>query len=148
MPGFTGERSLVSLPEFFEGFLLRKLPVTGAADSGAGRRWPEGDQRGTPDRRAPSIARPSRLPSWRAFDPGGPPRDSGRAGRSTRVDRTLADLITSLDKCLNEHRFVSMADAQIAIEAWRLYYNTVRPHSALENRRRRSLPASRRGLGG
>ena len=26
-----------------------------------------------------------------------------------------------------------MADAQIAIEAWRLDYNTVRPHSALDD---------------
>ncbi len=38
------------------------------------------------------------------------------------------------DECLNEHWFVSMADAQIAIEAWRLDYNTVRPHSALDDR--------------
>jgi putative transposase len=36
------------------------------------------------------------------------------------------------DECLNEHWFVSMADAQIAIEAWRVDYNTVRPHSALD----------------
>jgi putative transposase len=37
------------------------------------------------------------------------------------------------DECLNEHWFVSLADAQAAIEAWRLDYNTVRPHSALQN---------------
>ena len=35
------------------------------------------------------------------------------------------------DECLNEHWFVSLADAQAAIEAWRLDYNTVRPHSSL-----------------
>ena len=35
------------------------------------------------------------------------------------------------DDCLNEHWFLSMADAQITIEAWRVDYNTVRPHSAL-----------------
>jgi putative transposase len=35
------------------------------------------------------------------------------------------------DECLNEHWFVSLADAQAAIEAWRVDYNTVRPHSAL-----------------
>jgi putative transposase len=34
------------------------------------------------------------------------------------------------DECLNEHWFVSLADAQAAIEAWRVDYNTVRPHSA------------------
>src|SRR5262245_59846602 len=35
------------------------------------------------------------------------------------------------DECLNEHWFVSLADAQAHIEAWRVDYNTVRPHSAL-----------------
>ena len=35
------------------------------------------------------------------------------------------------DECLNEHWFVSLADAQAKIEAWRIDYNTVRPHSAL-----------------
>lgn len=38
------------------------------------------------------------------------------------------------DECLNEHWFVSMVDAQILIETWRLDYNTVRPHSSLQNR--------------
>ena len=36
------------------------------------------------------------------------------------------------DECLNEHWFVSLADAQRVIEAWRVDYNTVRPHSSLE----------------
>jgi putative transposase len=35
------------------------------------------------------------------------------------------------DECLNEHWFLSLADAQGKIEAWRVDYNTVRPHSAL-----------------
>lgn len=35
------------------------------------------------------------------------------------------------DECLNEHWFIGLADAQAAIEAWRIDYNTVRPHSAL-----------------
>lgn len=35
------------------------------------------------------------------------------------------------DECLNEHWFVSLADALAIIEAWRIDYNTVRPHSAL-----------------
>ena len=38
------------------------------------------------------------------------------------------------DECLNEHWFVNMVDAQAAIEAWRLDYNTVRPHSSLHDR--------------
>lgn len=35
------------------------------------------------------------------------------------------------DECLNEHWFVSLADAKAAIETWRVDYNTVRPHSSL-----------------
>ena len=34
------------------------------------------------------------------------------------------------DECLNEHWFVSIAEARSVIEAWRVDYNTVRPHSA------------------
>jgi putative transposase len=35
------------------------------------------------------------------------------------------------DECLNEHWFVSLAEAQAVIEAWRVDYNTVRPHRSL-----------------
>jgi putative transposase len=35
------------------------------------------------------------------------------------------------DECLNEHWFLSVADAKSTIEAWRIDYNTVRPHSSL-----------------
>ena len=38
------------------------------------------------------------------------------------------------DECLNEHWFVSLADAKAVIEAWRIDYNTVRPHSSLAGR--------------
>jgi putative transposase len=38
------------------------------------------------------------------------------------------------DECLNENWFVSLADAQRTIEAWRLDYNATRPHSALADR--------------
>ena len=38
------------------------------------------------------------------------------------------------DECLNESWFVDLADAQRTIEAWRIAYNTARPHSALANR--------------
>ena len=34
---------------------------------------------------------------------------------------------------LNEHWFVSLADAQVEIEAGRVDYNTVRPHSAFDD---------------
>jgi putative transposase len=37
------------------------------------------------------------------------------------------------DECLNMHWFESRAEAQTTIEAWRVEYNTTRPHSALGN---------------
>jgi putative transposase len=35
------------------------------------------------------------------------------------------------DECLNSHWFMSLEDARQTIEAWRLDYNRVRPHSSL-----------------
>ncbi len=35
------------------------------------------------------------------------------------------------DECLNEHWFLDLEDARKTIEAWRIDYNTCRPHSAL-----------------
>jgi len=35
------------------------------------------------------------------------------------------------DKCLNEHLFSSLTTARRIIEAWRLDYNTARPHMSL-----------------
>lgn len=35
------------------------------------------------------------------------------------------------DECLNVHQFASLAEAQAIIEAWRVDYNTRRPHSSL-----------------
>jgi putative transposase len=35
------------------------------------------------------------------------------------------------DECLNEHWFLSLADARRIVEAWRQDYNRARPHSAL-----------------
>ena len=35
------------------------------------------------------------------------------------------------DECLNEHVFSSLAEARRIIEAWRIDYNAVRPHSIL-----------------
>jgi len=37
------------------------------------------------------------------------------------------------DECLNEHWFISMAQARRIIEDWRIEYNTERPHSSLGN---------------
>lgn len=37
------------------------------------------------------------------------------------------------DECLNQHWFLDLADARRLIEAWRVAYNEVRPHSGLGN---------------
>jgi putative transposase len=37
------------------------------------------------------------------------------------------------DECLNEHWFIDLDDARTKIEAWRVDYNEVRPHSSLAN---------------
>jgi putative transposase len=49
------------------------------------------------------------------------------------------------DECLNEHWFVSLADAQALIEAWRVDYNTVRPHSALDDETPHQCAESKKG---
>jgi len=36
------------------------------------------------------------------------------------------------DECLNEHLFISLPEARRIIEAWRIDYNTKRPHSSLD----------------
>ena len=38
------------------------------------------------------------------------------------------------DECLNETLFTSLAHARAVLAAWRLDYNTVRPHSQLGGR--------------
>ena len=35
------------------------------------------------------------------------------------------------DECLNEHLFTSLPEARRIIEAWRIDYNTKRPHTSL-----------------
>ena len=36
------------------------------------------------------------------------------------------------DECLNEHWFRSLSEARTIVAAWRMDYNQIRPHSALE----------------
>jgi putative transposase len=43
------------------------------------------------------------------------------------------------DECLNEHQFATLGQARLIIEAWRIDYNTDRPHQALENRTPRGV---------
>jgi len=52
------------------------------------------------------------------------------------------------DECLNEHWFVSLADAKAAIEAWRVDYNSVRPHSSLAGRTPNQFAAITEGAAG
>ena len=47
------------------------------------------------------------------------------------------------DECLNEHWFISLAHARRIIEAWRIEYNTERPHSSLGNRTPQEFAADR-----
>jgi putative transposase len=37
------------------------------------------------------------------------------------------------EECLNQHWFLSVEDARQSIEAWRIDYNEVRPHTSLGN---------------
>jgi putative transposase len=50
------------------------------------------------------------------------------------------------DECLNEHWFVNLADAKRAIEAWRIDYNTVRPHSSLDEATPHDFAMTTQGL--
>jgi putative transposase len=38
------------------------------------------------------------------------------------------------DECLNEHLFANLNEARQIIEAWRIDYNTTRPHTSLAGR--------------
>ena len=53
-------------------------------------------------------------------------RVRGKVGyASLRVNGRLRD------ECLNEHLFCSLVEARTLIEAWRVDYNTCRPHTSL-----------------
>ncbi len=57
--------------------------------------------------------------------------DFSRPGRLT--DNAMVESFNGRlrQECLNEHWFMSLADARTKIEAWRRHYNESRPHSAL-----------------
>jgi len=58
--------------------------------------------------------------------------DFSRPGKPT--DNAMVESFNGRlrQECLNEHWFMSLADAQDKIEAWRRFYNEARPHSALD----------------
>lgn len=45
-------------------------------------------------------------------------------------------------ECLNQHWFLNLADACDKVEAWRIDYNQVRPHSSLGGRTPQEFAAS------
>jgi putative transposase len=49
-------------------------------------------------------------------------------------------------ECLNQHWFLSLADAQAKVDSWRRDYNHDRPHSALGNQTPREYATSARAL--
>jgi putative transposase len=58
--------------------------------------------------------------------------DFSRPGKPT--DNAMVESFNGRlrEECLNEHWFLSLADAERKIEAWRRHYNEGRPHSALD----------------
>jgi len=59
--------------------------------------------------------------AWHYIEPGQPVQNAFIESFNSRLR----------DECLNEHLFDSLAEARQIIEAWRLDYNCVRPHSSL-----------------
>ncbi len=58
---------------------------------------------------------------WHYIEPGKPVQNAFIESFNSRLR----------DECLNEHVFLSLAEARETIEAWRLDYNQRRPHSSL-----------------
>ena len=58
---------------------------------------------------------------WHCIAPGKPTQNSFIESFNGRLR----------DECLNEHLFSSLPDARRIIEAWKIDYNTKRPHSSL-----------------
>ncbi len=97
---------------------------------------------GIPERLKLTVGRPERiavdngpefvsraLDAW-AYRNGGQPEFS-RPGKPT--DNAFAESFNGhfRAECLDQHRFASLEEARQAIEAWRVEYNTERPHRAL-----------------
>ena len=58
---------------------------------------------------------------WHYIEPGKPVQNAFVESFNSRLR----------DECLNEHVFLSLAEARVTIEAWRYDYNHLRPHSSL-----------------
>jgi len=62
------------------------------------------------------------LYDWHYIDPGKPVQNGFIESFNGRLR----------DECLNEHLFTSLIKARRIIEAWRIDYNTKRPHTILD----------------
>jgi putative transposase len=60
--------------------------------------------------------------------------DFSRPGKPTDNAYTEAFSGRFRAECLNAHWFMTLADAQEKLEAWRRYYNEERPHGAIGNK--------------
>jgi putative transposase len=58
---------------------------------------------------------------WHYIEPGKPVQNAFVESFNSRLR----------DECLNEHVFLTLAEARETIEAWRYDYNHLRPHSSL-----------------
>jgi putative transposase len=58
---------------------------------------------------------------WHYIEPGKPVQNAFVESFNSRLR----------DECLNEHVFLTLAEAHETIEAWRYDYNHLRPHSSL-----------------
>ena len=79
---------------------------------------------------------------------GGPPAGDPAVHRAGRAgpERLLESFNGRFrDECLNESWFVSLRDARETIEAWRVDYNEVRPHSSLAEATPAAFALSRSG---
>lgn len=63
---------------------------------------------------------------------GGVELDFSRPGKPTDNAKVESFNGRLREECLNAHWFLSLDDARSKIEAWRSYYNEMRPHSALQ----------------
>ena len=61
----------------------------------------------------------------------GVPLDFIRPGKPTENAHVESSSGRLWDECLSVHQFLSLADAEVKIEAWRHDYNTTRPHGSL-----------------
>ena len=71
--------------------------------------------------------------AWHYIEPGKPVQNPFIESFNSRLR----------DECLNEHVFLSLAEARQTIEAWRYDYNHLRPHGIAEAARKAKFVVAR-----